>query len=80
MFINGNNEDLTELAPKTFYGFRLDPDTGNLNIEVINDGVTPVVLPQDNIIDKYDYKQWLWTRDTIKFQWGNNGHLQVKLL
>ena len=29
----------TDLADKVFYGFRLDPDTGNLNIEVL-DGVT----------------------------------------
>lgn len=68
-----------DLANKTFYGFRLDPDSGNLNIEIINDG-SVVALPQDNIIDKYDYKQWVWTQDTLQFQWGNNGHLQVKLV
>lgn len=69
----------TDLANKTFYGFRLDVDSGNLNIEIINDG-SLVALPQDNIIDKNDYKQWVWTQDTLQFQWGNNGHLQVKLV
>lgn len=69
----------TDLANKTFYGFRLDPDSGNLNIEIIN-GESPVVLPQDNAIDKYDYKQWVWTQDTLQFQWGSNGHLQVKFV
>lgn len=71
----------SDLADKTFYGFRLDPDTGNLNIEIISpmDG-TPVVLPEDGVIDKYDYKHWVWTRDTLRLQWGNKGHLQVKLV
>ena len=71
----------TDLADKTFYGFRLDPDTGNLNVEIIdpNDG-TAVLLPQDGVIDKYDLKQWVWTRDTLRFQWGNKGHLQVKFV
>lgn len=69
----------TDLADKTFYGFRYNPDTGKLQVEVINDG-SPVELPQDGIIDKYAYTQWLWTRDTLSFQWGNKGHLQVKYL
>jgi hypothetical protein len=73
-FYTGN-----DLADKTFYGFRLDPNTGNLDIEIINDE-TPVVLPEDGNINKYDYKQWIWTRDTLRFQWGNNGHLQVKFI
>lgn len=69
----------TDLADKTFYGFRLDPDTGNLNIEIIN-GESPVELPQEGIIDKYDYKTWVWSRDTLKFQFNEKGHLQVKFL
>ena len=71
----------TDLADKTFYGFRLNLDTGHLNVEVITptDG-DPVVLPQDGLFDKADYRQWVWSRDTLRFQWGNNGHLQVKFL
>ena len=69
----------TDLSNKTFYGFRLDPDTGNLNVEVINDGTSAVVLPQDDIIDKYDYKQWVWSQNTLDFQW-DKGHLQVKMI
>jgi hypothetical protein len=71
----------TDLADKTLYGFRLDAATGNLNIEIIGptDGDL-VVLPQDGFIDSNDYKQALWTRDTLGFQWGNNGHLLVKIV
>jgi hypothetical protein len=69
----------TDLVDKVFHGFRLDPDTGNLNIEIL-DGDTPVSLPQDGIIDKYDYKQWVWTKDTLQFEWGNKGHLLMRLI
>lgn len=69
----------TDLADKVFYGFRLNPDDGNLNIEIL-DGDTPVSLPQDNIVDKYDYKQWFWTKDTIQFYWGSGGHLLMRLV
>ena len=69
----------TDLVDKVLYGFRLDPDTGNLNIEVL-DGDTPVSLPQDGTIDKYDYKQWVWSKDTIQFEWGNNGRLLMRLI
>lgn len=71
----------TDLADKTFVGFRFNPDTGHLDIEVITpDDGDAVVLPQEGVIDKYDYVQWVWTRDTLSFQWGNKGHLQVKML
>ena len=69
----------SDLADKTFYGFRYNPKTGHLDVEVINDG-SPVALPQTGMVDANDYRQWVWTRDTLGFQWGNNGHLQVKFL
>lgn len=70
--------DLAEMLDKTFYGFRLNPDDGGLTVELINDG-SAIVLPQDEIIDKYDYKQWIWSEDTLDFQW-DKGHLQLKVL
>ncbi len=69
----------TDLVDKVFYGFRLNPDNGNLDIEIL-DGDTAVSLPQDNIIDKYDYKQWFWTKDTVRFEWGTGGHLLMRLI
>jgi hypothetical protein len=70
----------TDLADKTFYGFKLNPDTGKLSLEVIDPNENSVVaLPQTGIIDKYEYKVWVWTRDTLRFQWGNS-HLQVKFV
>ncbi len=69
----------SDLADKSFYGFRLNPDNGQLTVEIINDGVSAVVLPQDSILDKYDYKQWVWSQNSLNFQW-DKGHLQVKII
>jgi hypothetical protein len=70
----------SDLVDKTFYGFRLNDRTGHLDVEVINDGETPVVLPQDGFIDPEDYKQWVWSQDTLKFKFLDNGHLLIRML
>jgi hypothetical protein len=69
----------TDLADKTFFGFRLDPATGNLDVEVINDG-TSVALPQEGVIDPLDYRAWLWSRNTVQFEINGNGHLLMRML
>jgi hypothetical protein len=69
------------LASDVFYGFRLDSTTGHLNIEVIGNGAGVVQLPQPGQIDPLDYKQWLWTPDTLQFQFNStNGHLEMTVL
>lgn len=69
--------DGTDLANKTFYGFRQIAETGDLNIEVINDGST-VSLPQpDYIIRPNEYKAWVWSTGTYQFRWGAKGHLEM---
>ena len=58
-------------SDKTFYGFRLNPDTGKLTVEVINDG-SPVSLPLEDLIRKEDYRSWFWTKHTVQFDWDTN--------
>jgi hypothetical protein len=70
----------TDLADKTFYGFRMEDATSDLQIEIINDGVTPVVLPMDGILDTTDYKAWIWSQDTIRFEFNSKGHLLMKFI
>lgn len=53
---------------KTFYGFKVNRDTGKLTVEVINDG-SPVELPVDDVIDYDDYKTWFWSKNTVQFSW-----------
>lgn len=71
-----------DIANKTFYGFRLNPDNGGLDVEMIDDGTQAITLPnlQDGIIDKYAYKHWVWSQNMLQFQWGDSGHLQVKII
>jgi hypothetical protein len=71
-----------DLADKTFYGFRLNPDNGGLEVNMIDDDSEAVELPnlQDEIIDKYAYKHWVWSQNALQFQWSTNGHLQVKIV
>lgn len=77
MSIDYTQSDFSNLADKTFIGFRPEVSTGGLTVEIINDGVTPVVLPQDGYIDQTDYVNWIWTNDTVKYQWGERGHLHM---
>jgi len=71
-----------DVGGKTFYGFRLNPDDGGLDVEMIDDDSQVITLPnlQDNIIDKYAYKHWVWSNNALQFQWSENGHLQVKIV
>lgn len=67
----------TDLANKTFYGFKLIQASGDLNVDVINDGST-VNLPQpDYIVGPNEYVNWIWSTDTYQFRWGSKGHLEM---
>lgn len=68
------------LADQTFHGFRLTHVDGNLSVDIINDGTTVVSLPSENTIDPDAYKHWFWSKDTVTFRWGNNGHLLMEML
>jgi hypothetical protein len=68
----------TDLSDKVFYGFRLDNATGDLTVEVVDDGT--VIIPDfdDGSIDANSYKTSIWTRNTLNFEFNNsNGHLHL---
>ena len=71
--------NIPELENLTFYGFKLETSVGGLNVDVLNDGAI-VKLPQEGYIDDDDYKQYIWSKDTLEFFWGDNGHLMVKFV
>lgn len=69
------------LPKDVFYGFRLNSATGHLDIEVVADGNGVVCLPDDEMINPLDYKQWIWTTDCLQFQFNpTNGHLEMTVL
>lgn len=70
-----------ELPDDTFYGFRLDPLTGSLTVEVIgseSDGV--IAMPQEDVLSANDYRQWLWTTNTLDFEFNAQGRLRMKVM
>lgn len=64
--------NVDDIANQTFYGFKYDVDSARLTVEKINDGATPVRLPDETLLREDDYKQWLWTRSTLDFSWNSN--------
>lgn len=67
------------VSTQAFYGFRLDPQTSKLTVEVIARGSDVIRLPEDGVINPRDYKQWIWTNNTLQFQI-NNGRLEMTVL
>ena len=71
----------TGLREQTFYGFRYNPDTGHLDIELINDSNPGLIkLPDEVVVRNDDYAQWAWSQETLDFSWADNGYLQVEIL
>jgi hypothetical protein len=69
---------IDDIANKTFYGFKYNVDTGRLTVEKINDG-SPVRLPNAEFIREDDYKHWLWTRNTLGFDWNSTAKTRLLL-
>jgi len=63
--------NVNDIAQQTFYGFKLNHDTGKLTVEKIT-GDDPVRLPDDVLIREDDYKHWVWTRSTLVFSWNSS--------
>lgn len=75
----GGYPTIEEIGDKTFYGWKLNPTTGELTIDKIesNDG-DAVDLPKDNILRNNDYKVWVWTTSLLKFSWSGD-HLYMEV-
>lgn len=75
----GGYPTIEEIGDKTFYGWKLNPETGTLTIDKIesNDG-DAIDLPKDNILRNNDYKVWVWTTSLLKFSWSGD-HLYMEV-
>lgn len=83
----------TAYGDKTFFGFKMNPDTGSVTVEIIGrDDPETVQLPQAvniakageepvYITSRDDYKVYFWTIDTITFEMNQDtGHLEMSFL
>ena len=52
----------------SFYGFKYLPVSGQLSLEIIEDGTTEVVLPDQNRRST-DYREWTFTTRELEFEW-----------
>ena len=69
----------TDLADKTFYGFQLDPNSGDLSVDVIANGNKAIVFPDPNSPQVGDYRQFVITDRTLTFQIDARGHLILNI-
>jgi len=69
----------TDLADKAFYGFLLDPKSGDLMVDVIANGSKPIVFPDPNNPQVGDYRQFVVTDRTLTFQIDARGHLILNI-
>lgn len=76
--IIGEVSTIDDVANKVFYGFRYYKSTGQLVIEILS-GTDPVVLPETDVINDADYRQWIWSQKSLDFNWGAKGHLLVEV-
>lgn len=71
----------TDLANKTFYGFKLTQATGNLDVDIIKNGDGVVSIPDPTyIVGPNQYANWIWSTSTYQFQWGDDGHLLMVIV
>lgn len=69
-------EDLTDLV---FYGVRQNKNTSAVTIDKIS-GDEPISLPDQYISRPNDYKNWLWSNNTLRFSFTNDGRILMEVL
>lgn len=77
--IGPGQTDLEELADMPFYGVRQNTETSGVTIDKIY-GDEPISLPDAYTVRKNDYRNWVWTYNTLQFYWGENGRLLMEVL
>ena len=68
-------EDWVDLV---FYGVRQNTQTGAATIDKIW-GDSAIALPDAYTKRSDDYKNWIWTNNTLQFSWGSNGRLIMEV-
>jgi hypothetical protein len=76
-YIGAQPADAPSLSHQTFYGFKYNPATGSLVVDIIDDDTKVIKLPDPNILDMEDYTDHFWSQDGVSYGWGNNGHIKV---
>ncbi len=70
---------LEDLADYVFYGVRQNRYTSAVTIDKIS-GDEPVILPDQYAELPNDYKNWLWSNNTLRFSFTNDGRIHMEVL
>ena len=76
----GYSETIEDLVDKAFYGLRVNRETGQAFIDIIN-GDAPIRLPDEFEVTSTDYLNWMWSYNTFRYSFNNStGRLQLEVL
>jgi hypothetical protein len=70
---------LEDLVDYVFYGVRQDKNTSKVTIDKIS-GDEPIRLPDQYVARSNDYKNWLWSNNTLRFSFTNDGRILMEVL
>lgn len=76
--IGPGQSSVEDWVDNVFYGIRQNIQTGQAYIDKIW-GDSPVALPDAYTQRPDDYKNWIWTTNTLAFSWGSNGRLIMEV-
>lgn len=77
---DGYSETIEDLVDKAFYGLRVNRQTGEAFIDIIN-GDAPIRLPDEFEEASTDYINWMWSYNTFRYSYNEiTGRLQLEVL
>ena len=76
----GFSETIEDLVDKAFYGLRVNIETGQAFIDIIN-GDAPIRLPDEYEVTSTSYLNWMWSYNTFRYSFNNEtGRLLLEVL
>ena len=77
---DGFSDTIEDLVDKAFYGLRVDVETGQAFIDIIN-GDSAIRLPDEYEVTSTSYFNWMWSYNTFRYSFDNaTGRLQLEVL
>lgn len=74
------SDDFDLMLEKTFYGILYNTQTGSIKVHQIDDTNIPINLDDDRLLDDETYKYYMWSKKLLKFEFQQNGHLQMQIV
>ena len=71
---------IEDLVDKAFYGLKVNIETGQAYIDIIN-GDSAIVLPDEYETTSTSYLNWMWSYNTFRYSFDTaTGRLQLEVL